>query len=70
MEETAVLYVDGISCKHCVSVITKSLNSLEGVSGTIVNLVGKTVTVKHISDVCSFEKICDEINDLGYEVII
>jgi copper chaperone len=65
----SVIKVDGMSCEHCVKAITNALSALPGVSGVSVNLKGKTVAVEHDPAKVPLNKIRDEIEDQGYEVV-
>lgn len=67
MEKT-VLNVEGMSCEHCVSAITKAVDALPGVAGVAVDLAAKTVTVEHDPTKSPPQKIKAEIEDQGYEV--
>ncbi|WP_124066658.1 copper chaperone CopZ [Clostridium sp. E02] len=61
--------VDGMACEHCVNAITKAVGALTGVSDVKVDLEAKTVTVDHELSEASVEKIKEEIEDQGYDVI-
>ena len=67
--ETTVLKVNGMSCDHCVKSITKAVSALPGISGVMVDLKGKTVSVEHDPDQSPVDKIKAEIEDQGYDVI-
>lgn len=64
-----VLKVEGMSCEHCVKVVTKAAGALPGVESVAVDLAAKTVTVDYDPDKSPLEKIKLEIEDQGYEVI-
>ncbi len=64
-----VLNVEGMSCSHCVSAVTKAVTALDGVSGVNVNLEGKTVTVDYEADQVSLESIKEAIEEEGYDVV-
>lgn len=66
--EQSILNVDGMSCEHCVKAIQKAVGSISGVESAVVDLSTKTVVVEHGSDV-KLEKIKEEIEDQGYDVI-
>ena len=68
MEKT-VLKVEGMSCQHCVSAVTKAVGAREGVSGVAVDLAGKTVAVEYDPEKCPVDKIRQEIEDQGYDVV-
>lgn len=61
--------VDGMACEHCVNAITKAVGGLTGVSDVKVDLEAKTVTIDHDLLEVSVEKIKEEIEDQGYDVI-
>lgn len=61
--------VDGMACEHCVNAITKAVGALTGVSDVKVDLEAKTVTVDHELSEASVEKIKEEIEDQGYDVV-
>ncbi|WP_312941422.1 copper ion binding protein [Oscillibacter sp.] len=63
-----VLNVDGMSCEHCVKAVTNAVSALPGVSNVAVDLKAKTVTVEHAPEL-SLEKIKNEIEEQGYDVI-
>lgn len=67
--EKAVLKVEGMSCEHCVKAITKAVGTLSGVSGVLVDLKGKTVTVEYDPAKNHLDKIKSEIEDQGYEIL-
>lgn len=64
---TTILNVDGMSCEHCVKIITKGLGLIDGVSDVKVNLSDKTVTVTHNN--LDIEILKTEIEDMGYDLI-
>ncbi|AUS97390.1 hypothetical protein CDQ84_15755 [Clostridium thermosuccinogenes] len=67
--ERTVLKVDGMSCSHCENAIKKSVGALDGVSAVTVDLKGKTVTVEYESSEVSLDRIKNEIEDQGYDVV-
>lgn len=68
MEKT-ILYVDGMSCEHCVKAVKNAVGSLPGVSGVEVDLKAKTVTVEHDPTTVPVDRIKAEIEDQGYEIV-
>lgn len=68
MEKT-ILRVEGMSCSHCENAIKKSVGALDGVRTVEVDLKGKTVTVEYESSKVSPDRIKNEIEDQGYEVV-
>ena len=64
-----VLYVEGMSCSHCVNAVTKAVTALEGVSGVKVDLAEKTVMVDYDAHEATLEKIKEAIEDEGYDTV-
>lgn len=67
--EKAVLKVEGMSCSHCENAIKKAVGALDGVSAVTVDLKGKTVTVEYEGSKVSTDRIKNEIEDQGYDVV-
>jgi len=67
--EKIVLKVEGMSCSHCENAVKKAVGGLNGVSNTVVDLKGKTVTVEYSADIVSVESIKEAIEDQGYDVV-
>lgn len=67
--ETTVLKVEGMSCSHCENAIKKSVGALDGVNAVTVDLKGKTVTVEYESSKVSLNRIKNEIEDQGYDIV-
>ncbi|MDO5063117.1 MAG: cation transporter [Peptostreptococcaceae bacterium] len=63
-----VLKVDGMSCNHCVEIVTDTVSAVEGVQSVEVCLDSKTVSIEH-ADGADLAKIKAEIEDQGYDVI-
>ncbi|MDR3363791.1 MAG: copper chaperone CopZ [Clostridiales Family XIII bacterium] len=68
MEKT-VLNVDGMSCEHCVSAVTKAVTALPGIVGVAVDLDAKTVAVEYDPAAVTPGQIGAEIEDQGYDVV-
>lgn len=68
MEKT-VLKVEGMSCSHCENAIKKAVGAVDGVSAVTVDLKGKTVTVEYENSKVSLDKIKNEIEEQGYDVV-
>ncbi|MDR3240134.1 MAG: copper ion binding protein [Clostridiales bacterium] len=67
--EKITLRVDGMSCEHCIKAITKTLGALPSVKKVQVNLGAKTVSAAFDPAACTLDKIKQEIEDLGYDVV-
>jgi copper chaperone len=66
--EQIVLNVDGMSCEHCVKAVKGAVDGLPGVEDVLVDLEGKTVSLRYDSAQTPLDKIKLEIEDQGYTV--
>ena len=64
--ERVTLKIDGMTCGHCVTQVTKALKEVDGVNVEQVK-VG-TATVSFDPDSTSAERITQAIEDQGYGV--
>ena len=67
--QTKVLNVDGMSCEHCVNAIKGAVGKLDGVSAVDVDLAAKTVKVDFEESKVALDKIKDEIEEQGFDVV-
>jgi copper chaperone len=67
--EKTMLNVEGMSCEHCVKAVEGSVSVLPGVTGVLVDLTGKTVSLQYDPAQTPLDKIKSEIEDQGYEVV-
>ncbi|NLL76417.1 MAG: copper chaperone CopZ [Clostridiales bacterium] len=67
--EKVILYVEGMSCEHCVRAVTDAVGALSGVFGVAVDLDNKTVEVEFDPGKVSTDEIKAEIEDQGYDVV-
>lgn len=65
---STVLNVQGMSCNHCVSTVTKALNELQGVQSVNVDLKANTVTVSYDETASNLGQIKEAIEEAGYDV--
>ncbi|NMC57505.1 MAG: copper chaperone CopZ [Eubacteriaceae bacterium] len=65
----SVLNVDGMSCMHCVNAIKNSVGALDGINTVDVDLEAKTVTVEYDEAKTPLERIKEEIEEQGYDVV-
>jgi copper chaperone len=61
--------VEGMSCSHCVSAVTKAVSGLDGVGGVEVSLEKKTVDVTYDAAKVSDDALKGVIEDCGYDVV-
>lgn len=65
---TKVLFIEGMSCNHCVMAVKKALNEVEGVISVEVDLEGKKAVVELSKEV--EENVLKEVvTSVGYEVV-
>ncbi|WP_088036864.1 copper chaperone CopZ [Evansella clarkii] len=64
-----VIQVEGMTCNHCKAAVEGTLNNLDGVKGAEVNLEAKNVTVDYDESVVTVDKMKEEIEDQGYDVV-
>lgn len=66
MKESVGLKIDGMSCGHCVSSVTKALKALPGVLDTKVEIGSAIVTYE--AEKASLDKIKEAVEEAGYDV--
>lgn len=60
------VYIEGMSCAHCVKHVTNALNELDGITRVIVDLASNTATIEgNVSE----EAVKAAIEDAGYDVV-
>ena len=62
------LSIEGMSCEHCVSHVTKALEAISGVFSAQVNLQQKNAMVEH-KDSVTKESLKAAVNEAGYEAL-
>ena len=60
--------VEGMTCQHCVQIITDALNNITGLNTVNVDLVKKEVRVKFNENETKLKKISDKIIEVGFEL--
>ncbi len=60
--------VEGMTCQHCVGIITDALNNINGLNTVNVDLVKKEVSVKFNENETKLQKIFDKIIEVGFEL--
>ena len=60
--------VEGMTCQHCVQIITDALNNITGLNTVDVDLVKKEVSVKFNENETKLQKISDKIIEVGFEL--
>jgi len=64
---TKKVFIEGMSCGHCVKHVEEALKELSGVTAVKVSLEGKVADLELTQDIAD-EKIKAAIDDAGYEV--
>jgi len=67
--EKSTIKVDGMSCNHCVTAVTKAVNALPGIGAVNVDLKEKTVSVEFDKTLVTLDTIKDSIEEDGYTVV-
>jgi len=62
------IFIEGMSCQHCVRHVTEALEEISGVKSVKVDLAGKYAEVELAHEVDD-EKFKTAIDEAGYEVI-
>ncbi|WHH59981.1 copper ion binding protein [Petroclostridium sp. X23] len=65
---TKTIYIEGMSCGHCVGHVEEALKEICGVKAVSVDLQKKFATVELAHEV-EDEKFKSAIDDAGYEVV-
>ena len=57
--------VEGVTCQHCVQIITDALKNITGLNTVNVDLVKKEVSVEFNENKTTLQKISDKIIEVG-----
>ncbi|EPH19438.1 heavy metal translocating P-type ATPase [Hoylesella oralis] len=68
--EKRTIPVIGMACASCSANVERKLNSLEGVTSASVSLPGRSALVEYDPKTISLQKMKDEINGIGYDLVI
>ncbi|KDR51822.1 heavy metal translocating P-type ATPase [Hoylesella loescheii] len=68
--EKRTIPVVGMACSACSANVEKKLNSLPGIKSAAVNLPGRTALVEYNPEEISLERMKNEINAIGYDLVI
>ena len=66
--EQETIKVEGMTCQHCVEIITDALNNINDLNTVDVDLVKKEVSVKFNESDTELQKIFDKIIEVGFEL--
>ncbi|NLI61540.1 MAG: heavy-metal-associated domain-containing protein [Clostridiales bacterium] len=62
------LFIEGMSCQHCVMHVNSALKDLDGIKSVDVNLKGKFATVELSKDI-DHAMLNEVIDDAGYDLV-
>lgn len=62
------IFIEGMSCGHCVNHVKEALSELEGVLDVVVSLEDKKAEIEMENEI-SNEKIKEAIEELEFEVL-
>ncbi len=60
--------INGMKCQHCVSSVTKALESIDGISDVTVNLETLEASFTAAADI-SIDRIKEAIRKIGFEPV-
>ena len=63
------LKVEGMTCQHCVQIISESLKNRAGIETVGVNIDKKEVKVEYDEEKVELEQIFTDISALGFEIV-
>jgi copper chaperone len=66
--EKSTLHVEGMTCGHCKSAVTKALTELEGVESVVVHLDTGKVDVEADSSKVTEAEMREAVEEQGYDV--
>ena len=67
MENSKVVYIDGMSCNHCKMSVEKALYGIDGITNVEVNLEEKNATITFNKEIKS-DIIKNVIDEAGFTV--
>ncbi len=62
------IFIEGMSCGHCVMAVEKALGKLPGVSRVVVSLDAHTADVEYNDAEVSLDEMYNAIENQGYAV--
>lgn len=68
--EKCTFAVDGMTCASCVQYIERNISKIEGVNTITVALIAAKAEVIYDARIINTERICEELNGLGYRSVL
>ena len=66
--ENIVLKINGMKCTGCSQRVERALKSTEGIESASVNLETREANISYNKDLVTYDKICEAIVDVSFEV--
>ena len=66
--ENITLKINGMKCTGCSQRVERALKNTDGIESASVNLETREANVSYNKDLVTYDKICETIVDLGFEV--
>ena len=69
-ELNVIVSIKGMTCNSCVNSIEDTISKLYGITYIKVSLKDNNASITYNSSLITPTKICDEIDDMGFEACI
>ena len=66
--ENIILKINGMKCTGCSRRVERALKNTDGIESASVNLETREAHISYNKDLVTYDKICETIVDLGFEV--
>ena len=66
--ENIILKINGMKCTGCSQRVERALKNTDGIADASVNLETREANISYNKDLVTYDKICETIVDLGFEV--
>ena len=66
--ENIILKINGMKCTGCSQRVERALKNTDGIESVSVNLETREANISYNKDLITYDKICETIVDLGFEV--
>tara|TARA_B100000686_G_scaffold312868_1_gene357750 strand:- start:4212 stop:4424 length:213 start_codon:yes stop_codon:yes gene_type:complete len=63
-----LIKVEGMTCQHCVQIITKVLKNISGLDSIDISLDNKEVNVRFDENETNLQEITKKIIEVGFEL--
>ncbi|MBR0426860.1 MAG: heavy-metal-associated domain-containing protein [Clostridia bacterium] len=66
--ENIILKINGMKCTGCSQRVERALKNTDGIESASVNLETREANISYNKGLVTYDKICETIVDLGFEV--